>query len=72
MSDMVVALQRDIKSGDNNASLHVLKNRHTGSTGPAGHLKYVKDTGRLIDDLDFTPTTSTDPTKDQPVSYDDF
>ena len=72
LSDMVVALERDISNGDNASELKVLKNRFNGQSGPAGHLKYVKETGRLIDNLNFTPTTSTDPTKDQPVSYNDF
>ena len=72
LSDMVVALERNISNGDNASELKVLKNRFTGQSGPAGHLKYVKDTGRLIDDLNFTPTTSTDPSKDQPISYEDF
>ena len=59
MSDMVVALQRDIKSGDNSAELHVLKNRHTGRTGPAGNLSYSLETGRLLESNLFTDTTTT-------------
>ena len=66
MSDMVVALQRDIKSGDNNAELHVLKNRHTGRTGPAGHLSYSLETGRLLESNLFTDTTAPN------ESYGDF
>ena len=47
LSDIVVALQRNISSGENSAELVVLKNRFSGSTGPAGQLAYSGETGRL-------------------------
>ena len=40
LSDLVVALQRDISAGDNRSELVVLKNRFNGQTGPAGKLSY--------------------------------
>ena len=67
LSDLVVALQRDISSGDNRSELVVLKNRFNGQTGPAGKLSYGIETGRLtqalFDDNSPSPT---------PTSYDDF
>ena len=66
LSDIVVALQRNISAGDNRAELVVLKNRFNGSTGPAGHLTYSTETGRMTAALAFD-TDSTTPTK-----YDDF
>ena len=69
LSDMVIALQRNISAGDNKSDLVVLKNRFNGSTGPAGTLAYNPDTGRLQTCLDF----STDnPTTTDEVSYADF
>jgi twinkle protein len=58
LSDIVVALERNISAGDNAASLRVLKNRFNGQTGPAGDLAHQTSTGRLVTNLDFTPTTS--------------
>ena len=66
LSDLVIALQRNIAAGDNAAELVVLKNRFNGQTGPAGQLQYNKETGRLENAL-FTPMDSTSPT-----DYDDF
>mgnify|MGYP003137170423 CR=1 FL=1 len=63
LSDQVVALQRNISSGDNNAELVVLKNRFTGKTGPAAQLTYSEETGRLVE----LPTNS-----DNSSTYDDF
>jgi len=63
----VIAIQRNISSGENKAEVVVLKNRFTGETGSAGSLTYDKETGRLtatpLSDL-FTTTT--------PDSYNDF
>lgn len=64
LSDLVLALERNISGGDNKSSLKVLKNRFNGQTGPAGNLAYVADTGRLVTDLNFTSEPS--------VSFDDF
>ena len=63
LSDLVISLVRDISNGDNSAELVVLKNRFNGHTGPAGHLTYSSETGRLTTGLDFTqtPTISTKP-----------
>ena len=66
LSDIVIALQRNIASGDTGSELVVLKNRFNGQTGPAGQLAYNTETGRLQTALDF----STDST--QPLNYDDF
>jgi len=67
LSDLVIAIQRNISSGENKAEVVVLKNRFTGETGSAGSLTYDKETGRLtatpLSDL-FTTTT--------PDSYNDF
>ena len=63
LSDLVVALERDIKAGDNRSKLVVLKNRFNGQTGPAGELAYDAKTGRLLTAL-FDSTTAT--------TYDDF
>jgi twinkle protein len=49
LSDLVIALERDISSGDDITRIRVLKNRHSGWTGPAGQLKYSKKTGRLTE-----------------------
>ena len=66
LSDMVIALERDISSGANHALLKVLKNRHSGKTGPAGNLQYIEETGRLQTNLNFNPTA------DDTISYTDF
>lgn len=65
LSDLVVALQRSISSGDNLAEVVVLKNRFSGHTGPAGLLSYDSDTGRLIEISSASNSTT-------PISYDDF
>ena len=69
LSDMVIALQRNISAGDNKSDLVVLKNRFNGGTGPAGTLAYHPDTGRLQTCLDFSTDT---PTTTDEVSYEDF
>lgn len=63
LSDLVIALERDISKGDNRAQLRVLKNRFNGQTGPAGGLSYSTETGRMTEALDFDddkPATPTD------------
>ena len=65
LSDMVIALERNISGGDNKSCLRVLKNRFNGQTGPGGNLAYQLETGRLTTDLNFSP-------EDSPVSFDDF
>ena len=66
LSDIVIALQRNIASGDTGSDLVVLKNRFNGQTGPAGQLAYNTETGRLQTALDFTNDST------QPLKYDDF
>ena len=66
LSDIVVALQRNISSGESTAELVVLKNRFNGHTGPAGVLSYGKDTGRLVE----ISTSTANETEGS--SYEDF
>lgn len=51
LSDFVIGLERDGQAEDptvrNTTNIRVLKNRFSGITGPAGHLLYNNDTGRL-------------------------
>jgi len=65
LSDLVLAIQRSVSDGSDQAELKVLKNRFNGQTGPAGYLAYDKDTGRL-------QASEKIATTDTPVSYDDF
>ncbi|WP_412057739.1 DnaB-like helicase C-terminal domain-containing protein [Bartonella sp. DGB2] len=57
-SDYVIGLERNTQSEDKNCTtLRVLKSRHTGDTGFAGHLVYTPQTGRLQDAPNiFSPT----------------
>ena len=61
LSNLVIALERDISKGDNRSKLVVLKNRFNGQSGPGGDLVYDKETGRLttalFDPIDSTTTT---------------
>jgi len=48
LSDMVLGLERNQQGDDPNLTLiRVLKNRFSGETGEACHLRYSKETGRL-------------------------
>jgi twinkle protein len=51
LSDFVIGLERNGQSEDpverNTTHIRVLKNRFSGITGPAGHLLYNGDSGRL-------------------------
>lgn len=53
LSDAVIGLERNNQAEDmterNTTHVRVLKNRYSGMTGPAGHLLYDNDTGRLHD-----------------------
>jgi len=53
LSDFVIGLERNGQAEDetarNTTHIRVLKNRFSGITGPAGHLLYNVDTGRLTD-----------------------
>lgn len=52
LSDIVIGLERDQQSDDKDtrdvAMFRVLKNRYTGITGPAGHVRYDRETGRML------------------------
>lgn len=60
LSDLVVALERNLSSGDDTTNLRVLKNRFNGQTGPAGTIRYNTETGRMLDD--YTATFHTNET----------
>lgn len=51
LSDFVIGLERDQQDDDEAmrdvAMIRVLKNRYTGITGPSGHVKYDRVTGRM-------------------------
>lgn len=53
LSDFVIGLERNGQAEDetvrNTTNIRVLKNRFSGITGPAGHLLYNGETGRLVD-----------------------
>ena len=53
LSDFVIGLERNGQAEDeterNTTHIRVLKNRFSGITGPAGHLLYNPETGRLSD-----------------------
>lgn len=58
LSDIVVALERDLEEGENGTLVRVLKNRHNGRTGPAGKVCYNSETGRMLEDLSgYFPST---------------
>lgn len=67
LSDMVIALERDQQAEDEAerdvARFRVLKNRYVGITGPAGYVRYDRDTGRLVaydPQVDVLPTGDDD------------
>ena len=53
LSDFVIGLERNGQAEDpterNTTHIRVLKNRFSGITGPAGHLLYNSETGRLLE-----------------------
>ena len=51
LSDMVVAIERNLSSGHSHATVRVLKNRFNGQNGKASTLIYNQETGRMIEDL---------------------
>lgn len=63
LSDLVVALERDLSAGKNSANIRVLKNRFNGKTGPAGTIVFDNATGRMKEDLTaaFNDNSSTPP-----------
>ena len=62
LSDMVIALERNLSAGDNMANIRVLKNRFNGQTGQAGTITFNGSTGRMTEDLStaFKPTPTYD------------
>ena len=50
LSDLVVAIQRNLSAGESHSELVVLKNRFNGKTGPAGFVSYNSDSGRMLED----------------------
>ena len=66
LSDLVIAIQRNIAAGADNAELVVLKNRFNGQTGPAGKISYSTTTGRMQAALPFDTDSTT------PTDYGDF
>jgi twinkle protein len=50
LSDLVIAIQRNLSAGKSHSELVVLKNRFNGKTGPAGFVSYNGDTGRMLED----------------------
>ena len=65
LSDAVIAAERDQQADSeeerNTTQLRVLKNRYSGLTGPAGYVKYVRATGRLVP---YIPSEEEFPTDD--------
>lgn len=51
LSDIVIALERNLSGGEDQTTIRVLKNRFNGQTGPAGGFCYNKETGRMIEDV---------------------
>jgi twinkle protein len=58
---MVIALERNLSAGENTANIRVLKNRFNGQTGPAGAICFKAETGRMVEDLSesFSTTATT-------------
>ena len=56
LSDIVIGLERNGQAQDmierNTTSVRVLKNRHSGFTGPAGNILYNGQTGRMLEIID--------------------
>lgn len=65
LSDMVIALERNLSSGEDHSNIRVLKNRFNGQTGPAGTIAFDTSTGRMKEDVasafDSTYTDEDDP-----------
>jgi twinkle protein len=69
LSDMVIALERNLSAGDSTSNIRVLKNRFNGKTGPAGAVSFDGDTGRMIET---TITQLTKSPSNVPDDYSDF
>lgn len=51
LSDIVIAMERNLSGGEDHSTIRVLKNRFNGQTGPAGAIQYSTETGRMTEDL---------------------
>lgn len=51
LSDIVIALERNLSGGEDQSSIRVLKNRFNGKTGPAGVIQFDTNTGRMTENL---------------------
>ena len=49
LSDVVVALERSLSTGQNECTIRVLKNRFNGKTGEAAKISYNESTGRMTE-----------------------
>lgn len=65
LSDMVIALERNLSAGDNMANIRVLKNRFNGQTGQAGTIVFDGTTGRMTEDLSPVLKTKSVPTREE-------
>jgi twinkle protein len=65
LSDMVIALERNLSAGEDHSNIRVLKNRFNGQTGPAGTIRFDTSTGRMTEDVasafNYTHTDEEDP-----------
>jgi twinkle protein len=69
LSDMVIALERNLSAGDNMANIRVLKNRFNGQTGQAGSIAFNGSTGRMTEDLSTAFKTTNAFTADDDGDY---
>lgn len=65
LSDMVIALERNLSAGEDHSNIRVLKNRFNGQTGPAGTICFDTQTGRMREDA-LAAFNSTTPDEDDP------
>ena len=73
LSDLVIAIQRNLSAGESHSELFVLNNRFNGKTGPAGCVSYNNETGRMVEDTTSTfKQRDTKPTTRAPDDYLDF
>jgi twinkle protein len=61
LSDIVIALERDLEEGENGTVVRVLKNRWNGRTGPAGRVTYSSQTGRMLESSTLFDSTEESP-----------
>ena len=61
LSDIVIALERDLEEGENGTVVRVLKNRWNGQTGPAGRVCIRHDDWRMLETTDLFDTMEESP-----------